>query len=281
MREHEVVPASEIIHLFVPMRAHQTRGVPWMHAAMLSLNDLGGYREAAIVAARVGAAKMGIIVSPTGEEYAGDDKDNEGNIITEAEPGTFEQVAEGTTLESWDPTYPHDQFESFNKAMLRGMAGGLGVAYHTFASDLEGVNFSSARAGVLEERDMWMVLQQWLVEGFNAQVFPEWLMHQMLSKKITLPSGIPLPFSKFAKFNAATWQPRRWSWVDPLKDIKANREAIDARVRSISSVIRETGADPDDVFLEIQTEREKLDEMGIPPESIMGIQEQPEQQANE
>lgn len=263
-RDHEIVPASEIVHLFIPMRAHQTRGVPWMHAAMLSLYDLGGYREAAIVAARVGASKMGIFVTPTGEEYAGDDKDSAGNIITEAEPGTFEQVPEGTTLESWDPTYPHDQFESFNKAMLRGMAGGLGVAYHTFASDLEGVNFSSARAGVLEERDMWMVLQQWLVDGFNAQVYPEWLLHQLMERNILLPNGSALPAAKFDKYNAATWQPRRWAWVDPLKDIKANREAIDARVRSISSVIREAGDDPDDVFLEIQTERAKLEGMGIP-----------------
>jgi len=274
-RDHEIVPASEIVHLFVPLRPHQTRGVPWMHAAMVSLYDLGGYREAAIVASRVGAAKMGFFVSQDGESYAGDDVDSAGNTITDAEPGTFDQLADGTSLESWNPTYPHEQFESFNKAMLRGMAGGLGVAYHTFASDLEGVNFSSARAGVLEERDMWMVLQQWLIEGFNANIYPEWLAHQLLSRQITFPTGAPLPFSKYDKFNAATWQARRWSWVDPLKDIKANREAIDARVRSISSVIRETGADPDDVFLEIKTEREKLEEMGISPDSVAANPEPP------
>lgn len=270
--EHEAVPAQDIIHLFVPMRVHQTRGVPWMHAAMLSLNDLGGYREAAIVAARVGAAKMGLIVTPDGESYTGDDTDSAGNIITEAEPGTFEQVAEGTTLESWDPTYPHDQFESFNKAMLRGMAGALGVAYHTFASDLEGVNFSSSRAGVLEERDMWMVLQQWLIEGFDGPVYSDWLAHQLLNRNILLPNGTPLPFAKYDKFNAASWQARRWPWVDPLKDIQANKEAIALRARSISSVIRESGNDPDDVFNEIKAEREKLEDMGIAPESFENMQ---------
>lgn len=276
-REHDIVPAEEILHLYVPMRAHQTRGVPWMHAAMVSLADVGGYREAAIVAARVGASKMGFFMSPTGDEYVGDGTDAAGNVITEAEPGTFDQLPEGTTLESWDPTYPHDQFESFNKAMLRGIAGGLGVAYHSFANDLEGVNFSSARAGILEERDTWMMLQDWLSTGFSSQIYPEWLRNGLLRGQIMLPTGKPLPRERFDKFNAATWQARRWSWVDPLKDIQANREAIAQRVRSISSVIRETGNDPDDVFDEIQKERMKMEEMGIEPEHLTASAAQTEQ----
>lgn len=269
-REYEVVDASDIIHIFIPMRAHQTRGVPWMHAAMANLWDVGGYREAAIIAARVGAAKMGFFSSETGDEYTGDDVDGDGNTITEAEPGTFDQLPAGTKLESWDPNYPHEQFESFNKAMLRGVACALGVAYHSFANDLEGVNFSSARAGILEERDVWTELQQWLAESFHDQVFPQWLMLALMAGQIMLPSGKPLPFAKFEKFNAATWQGRRWPWVDPLKDIQAAKEAITLRVRSISSVIRETGQDPDDVFDEIKAEREKLAEMGIAPESVSG-----------
>jgi len=77
-KDHEIVPASEIVHLFIPLRPHQTRGVPWMHAAMVSLYDLGGYREAAIVAARVGAAKMGFFTSDDGDSYEGDDRDGAG-----------------------------------------------------------------------------------------------------------------------------------------------------------------------------------------------------------
>lgn len=276
LSDHDVVDAGDIVHIFVPMRAHQTRGIPWMHAAMIALWDVGGYREAAIVAARVGASKMGFFSSPTGEGYTGDDTDSAGNTITEAEPGTFDQLPSDTSLETWDPTYPHDQFAEFNKAMLRGIAGALGVAYHSFANDLEGVNFSSSRAGILEERDTWMCLQEWLAESFHDQVFPEWLQISLLLGNIRFTSGIPLPASKYDKFNAPTWQGRRWPWVDPLKDIQANREAISARVRSISSVIRETGSDPDDVFEEIQAEREKLTEMGIPLDADTGTAEMPD-----
>jgi len=65
--------------------------------------------------------------------------------------------------------------------------------------------------------------------------------------------------------------------VDPLKDIQANREAIAQRVRSISSVIRETGNDPDDVFDEIQQERLKMESMGIEPEHLTASAAQTEQ----
>ena len=267
--DYDVVTADQIEHIFIPMRAHQTRGIPWMHAAMIALWDVGGYREAAIVAARVGAAKMGFFTSPSGDGYTGDDVDAAGNTITEAEPGTFDQLPSDTTLETWDPTYPHDQFGEFNKAMLRGIAGALGVSYHSFANDLEGVNFSSSRAGILEERDMWMCLQEWLSESFHDQVFPEWLQTQLLIGAVTFPNGRRLPDTKFDKFNAATWQGRRWPWVDPLKDWQAQREAVDGRFVSVSSVIRKTGADPDEVFAEIAAEQQKMAELGIGPATVM------------
>ncbi len=267
--KYNVVPADEIIHLFIPLRPHQTRGVPWMHAAMINLWDTGGYREAAIIAARVGAAKMGIFTTPTGNEYQGDDEAADGSIITDAEPGHFEQLPEGTTLEKWDPDYPHEQFADFNKAMLRGIAGAIGVAYHTFANDLEGVNFSSSRSGTLEERDMWMLLQQFMIEGLHDDYFPQWLVTSMNMGTVKLPSGSSLSSRNNAKFaEAATWQGRRWSWVDPKKDMETNQGSVDYRFRSISSVIRESGADPDDVFAEIADERKKMEELGITPEIV-------------
>ena len=78
---------------------------------------------------------------------------------TDAEAGSFGVLPPGYKFESWDPDYPHQNYENFVKARLRSIASGLGIAYHTLANDLSDVNFSSARAGTLEERDNWIVLQ--------------------------------------------------------------------------------------------------------------------------
>ena len=66
-RKHVRVPADQMLHVFLPERAHQTRGVPMLATAIGALKMLHGYREAELVAARVAASKMGFITSPDGE----------------------------------------------------------------------------------------------------------------------------------------------------------------------------------------------------------------------
>lgn len=253
------VPAESIVHGFISTRPEQVRGIPWMHAAIIGLKDLGGFREAAIVAARVGAAKMGFWQSSDGASGPHDDAQG-GQLITEAEAGTFDQIPANVNLVEWDPNYPNGEFGVFNKAVLRGIAGSLGVSYHTLASDLEGVNFSSARTGTIEDRDGFMCLQNWLTDTLHARLFPVWLRRQLATGRLA-----PLPAEKFDKFNAPTWQPRRWQWVDPLKDEQAHALAFGMRTKSLRQIIIERGQDPDEVFDEIAEDFAKLRGLGIEP----------------
>lgn len=55
------VPADDIIHLAHLSRWPQVRGVPWMHAAMNRLYQLGEFQDAAVAAARVGAEKVMVL----------------------------------------------------------------------------------------------------------------------------------------------------------------------------------------------------------------------------
>ena len=58
------VPANEVIHLFIPERPSQTRGVSWFASALMRLHMLQGYEEAEVVRARASSALMGFIQSP-------------------------------------------------------------------------------------------------------------------------------------------------------------------------------------------------------------------------
>lgn len=263
VNEVERVPASEIRHHFIMQEPEQSRGVPWLHAAMRRLNDLNGYREAAVIAARIGASKMGMYVSPTGEPPAADDTDAEGNFIEDLEPGTFGVAPAGYDFKTFDPTYPHEQFDAFNKATLRGIASACGVAYSGLANDLTDVNFSSIRSGVLEERDEWMVIQNWLIGTVLTPIFETWLEMALMGGKITFPNGTPLPASKLWKFREHVWQPRRWSWVDPLKDIKASIEAINNGLDSPQRIAAQQGRDIEDVLDDIAAYQAMVAAKGI------------------
>lgn len=248
-KERQRVPASEIIHAFIPLFAGQTRGIPWMHAAMKMLHDLGGYREAAVIAARVGAAKMGIWETPEGEPPPGAEAgDTPTEHVTDATPGHFDFAPAGYKLHTYDPAYPHDQFDAFCKAALRGVAGGIGMAYNSLANDLEGVNYSSIRAGVLEERDEWMVIQNWMTSTILTPMYERWLELSLAMGMIKLDNGSPLPLAKIEKFREHGFQGRRWSWVDPKKDIEAAIMAIDAKLTSPQAVAAQSGRDIEDVL---------------------------------
>lgn len=271
-RLYERVPAREIYHIFVADRPEQTRGVPWMHAAMVNLHNLAKYDEAALIAARVGASKMGFYKQPPDGDAgavvdgAQTDKDS-GDVVellTDAEPGHFQLLPDGYDFASFNPDYPHANYDPFTKAAVRGASVGLNVSYPMFSNDLGGVNFSSIRAGVLADRDEWMVLQGFHAESFLEDLGPNWLRMAMLFRQIELLSGAVLSSLRFDKFaGAISWMGRRWAWVDPLKDQKANSSARADLMKSRRQIMASNGDDIEDVWREIAREKELAAELGI------------------
>lgn len=262
---YERIPAADMVHAFVPERPRQSRGIPWGHTAMTRLNNLGGYEEAAIVSKRTSASKMGFLVPPAGDggEYIGDETSNTGDIINEVEPGLLEQLPAGWDFKKFDPAEPGGDFDPFMKRTLRGIAAGLDVSYHKLASDLEGVNYSSARAGELDDRDTWNTLQAWMAESFLDIVFAAWLDVQLLAGALVFPSGSPLPYAKLDKFCAPTWRSRSWTWVDPLKDLLASEKELANRLTSRTRLAAECGDDLEEIFAEIAAERVLAKKYGI------------------
>lgn len=261
---HSVVPADDVLHLFIPEYIGQLRGFPMLATALPRLQMLAGYEEAAITAARVGAAKMGFFTSAAGDGYTGSDTDSDGAVISDVSPGTFEQLPAGTSFQSFNPDYPHQQFGEFTKACLRGISAGLGVSYAGLSNDLEGVNYSSIRAGVLEDREAWKSLQTWFIDGFVRPVYESWIDTAIgLKNAVALTNGGTLRAQDIDRYKSASYQPRRWSWVDPQKDTDANVTAINNGLKSRGEVIREQGRDPDDVWRELAAETARLQQLGI------------------
>ena len=256
------VDAADVLHLYRPGRPEQHRGLPWMHPVMTGLKMLAGYEEAAIVAARVGAAKMGFFSSADGTPDPLADDKIDGEFYTDAEAGAFSVLPPGYKFESWDPDYPHQGYEAFVKSRLRSIASGLGIAYHTLANDLSDVNYSSARAGTLEERDNWIVLQNWFADALLRPVFADWLAEALKKGAIVMPMGSALPVAKAAKFADHVWQGRRWTWVDPLKDIEASRLAIKTGIASPQMIAAQNGVDVDDVLAQIAAFEARVKETG-------------------
>jgi lambda family phage portal protein len=221
-----------------------------MAPVLTSLKMLNGYREAELVAARVGASKMGFFTSPQGDGFTADDKID--NVpIMQADPGTFHQLPEGVNFQQFDPTHPTGAFAEFEKAVLRGIASGLGVSYTSLANNLEGVSYSSIRQGTLEDRDQWKMVQDILIQHFVEPVFREFLMSVMENGVINIPST---RFDKFA--DAAIFRARGFQWVDPLKEMNAAVIGMKNGILSMQDVANQYGRDVEETFSAINAEKE-------------------------
>ena len=252
------IPASDLLHIYRPDRAQQTRGVSAFHSVMDKIHMLNGYSEAELVASRLSASKPLVLETQDGAGFAGDDYEDEAPVML-GEAGSIMQLPTGVSLKSVDTDHPNSAYAEFHKAMLRSIATGLGLDYVTLSSNLESVSYSSIRSGTIESRDNYRMHQQFLIDHFAMPVFKEWL-------KIGMTAGaIPFPMERYNKFaNNAYFRPRGYSWVDPQREVQANINALQNGFLTFSDVAQAvSGRDVEEVFSTLQSDLEMAERYGI------------------
>lgn len=266
-RQYDVIPAEDMIHLALwEERVDMTRGPSQFAVAMRDLKHLDGAQEASVVALRAAASTMGFITtkSPDGDVET-PDTDQE----FEADPGVVKYLGLGQEFQAWAATQPTDNYPDFTKAVLRGLAAGLGVSYAALANDLADSNYSSMKVGRAEEQETWKALQQWFVDNWCQRVFDAWLPAALLSREL---SGVLLnPEFDLAKARRVTWHPRRWVSPDPLKDIEAAEKEVALGINSRMRLAAERGVDLWEVWDELEEENEYATEKDLdvePPRKV-------------
>ena len=258
------VPASDIIHGFITELVGQRRGIPWAASALFRLRNVNGFEDAAVQHARAAACNMGFIQYADGY---GPELDDDAELSIDAEPLSFHELPSGATMHDWSPTFPSNEASGFLKSQLRGAASGMGVPYNELANDLEGVNFSSIRQLTLDAREHYKELQEWLIETLARPVREAHLSWRVLNGKL-LVKGRAVTADKLPACRMASWQPRRWTWIDPRADVVAALASMRGGLTSPSQVIREQGRDPETVYSEIAADIAAMTEAGIPQEHI-------------
>jgi lambda family phage portal protein len=264
------VPAEDIIHLYIPERIGQTRGVPWFHATLKRLRNMAGYEEAEIVAARAAASIVGIIESEEDlvpDDLVGSDGDDGTQGVDRApptltmEPGTFQQLQPGEKFTGFNPSRPNAGMDPFMRYMLRAFATGVGVSYASVSSDYSQSNYSSSRLALLDERDIWRVLQGWLIRNFRMQVHRDWLEAAVLSGELSIPDY----YTKPKKYWSVRFKPRGWSWIDPAKEVAAYKMAVRSGFMTVSDVIGLTSehSDAEDVIKQRREELDLMTDLGL------------------
>jgi len=262
-RRPERIPASEIAHIYLMDRVGRSRGVTWFASILEDGHMLRGLQQAELVASRMAAVKAGVLqrrqdaAAIPDPRIVNQGKDPADDFKLELSPGIYPVIPANLELKEVDPTHPNDAFEGFNRIILRSISSGLRAAYAGLSGDLTQVSFSSIRDGTIRERDVYRLLQWFLVRHLHRKVRSRWMLWALTTGELRLASRDPEDWAEHQ------WQPRGWDWVDPLKDILAAKEEIALGVNSRTRIAAERGRDIEEVLREIAAEQKLARELGV------------------
>jgi lambda family phage portal protein len=257
------IPASEVLHIYKPLRPGQIRGEPWLSRVLLKLYELDQYDDAELVRKKTAAMFAGFITRLDPEaNMMGEGAPNEqGMALAGLEPGTMQLLEPGEDVKFSNPSDVGANYEAFMRQQLRAIAVGMGITYEQLTGDLTNVNYSSIRAGLIEFRRRCATLQHHvMVFQFCRPVWNRWI-------ELALLSGALPAQNKDTSIKDVKWIPQGFDWVDPLKDQQAQQMAVRNGFKSRSEVISELGYDAEEIDQEIAADNNRADQSGLILES--------------
>lgn len=272
--EMERIPASEVIHWYDPDFSNQTRGYTRMSAVMLLMSWMKEYNRANVLNAKFTARKLGFLSDLSPEDPAdnltSDTKDTtetesvQGNVATQTRPSisgeelTFTYIG-NTKLEKWEPDYPHQQHEMFNRVSTRDIATALGLAYCSLSGDYSNSTWSSARTELDVERHNWMHEQQVMVDVVDMRVFSWWLELALMKGAIK-----GFRYSDFDRLNKPYFIGPRWDYINPVDESNALRSDLEAQIISPFDVAAKKGRKLEDIYRDIDEAHKLRMKFNIP-----------------
>ncbi|MDN5248206.1 MAG: phage portal protein [Wolbachia endosymbiont of Tyrophagus putrescentiae] len=246
------VPASDVLHIYKPLRPGQIRGEPWLSTVLLKLYELDQYDDAELVRKKTAAMFAGFITRLDPEaNIMGEGESNEhGVALSGLEPGTMQLLDPGEDIKFSEPSDVGGSYEAFMRQQLRAIAIGMGITYEQLTGDLTNVNYSSIRAGLIEFRRRCAMLQHnIMVYQFCRPVWNRWI-------ELALLSGATKDNKTLKEVK---WIPQGFDWVDPLKDQQAQQMAVRNGFKSRSEVVSELGYDVEEIDQEIAEDQKRAD----------------------
>ncbi|MCW2311450.1 phage portal protein [Rhodoferax antarcticus] len=259
------VDASEIIHMYRPLRPGQIRGEPWLARALMKLHDLDQYDDAELVRKKTAAMFAGFVTRLAPEDNLLNEglSDPNGVSLAGMEPGTMQILEPGEDIKFSQPADVGGSYSEFLRMQFRAVAAAMGVTYEQLTGDLTQVNYSSIRAGLLEFRRRVESLQHGvIVHQLCRPIWQAWMDQAVIEGALNLP-GYANAKTVRRDYQACKWIPQGWQWVDPLKEADAMKAAIRSGLMSRSEAISANGYDAEDVDREIAADNARADGLGL------------------
>jgi lambda family phage portal protein len=257
-----------VIHVFDPTeRAESHHGKPSFSAILGEFRTLGEYQKAELQAALTNAMVAAILEAPmdgatlqelfgSGQNYI--DQRNSAAPV-KMKRGAVLRTFPGEHLNPFTPGRPNDAFAPFMDSLLHIMAAGLNLPYELLAKDFSKVNYSSARAALLEAWRHFRGRRAFMATYWHQQVYllllEEWVNRGLLDA--------PDFYQKRYAYARARWNGPGRGWVDPQKEAAAAETRMALGISTFEDECAEQGVDWEGQLAQLKREVDRFASMGL------------------
>jgi lambda family phage portal protein len=174
-------------------------------------------------------------------------------------PGMINHLQPGDDVQIVNPAGQASNAKEFIAIQQRLAASGQGLSYEVASRDMSKSNYSSARQGLLEDQKTYKPEQKYIIETFCMEVYTSWLIWAVLAGEINIPDF----WQNKKKYMRHKWYPPGWSWIDPLKEVKANQIALGSGQTTHAEICAGNGLDWKDVFRQLAKEQKLAKKIGL------------------
>ena len=229
----DTLPAEEVWHIFIPVRAGQKRGDCLFDAVRDISEERRAYVLAAVKLAKM-AANLWLMIKRGGGGRIDADSTaaNTPNKDVTKFDATRDQVLQlDLEDEVITPSLsaPPMASDVLDKTLGSSIAFPYGISRMSLMGDFSDVNYSSGRMAILLDARMWQRYQEKIL-GVVKRIYREW-------------PGFPIYGQDFDY-----WYLPRMPHIDPTRVAAANKILVDMGAKAVQEVILEDDRDPETTF---------------------------------
>lgn len=241
------IEAKDVIFFYAKHRPSQIREISDMTPTIPRIRDVNEFMRAVSVKERILSClsvfiKRALPESGTspGRQMgtgAGDiiEREYQGKTLT---PGMIQYLNPGDDVQTVTPVGQATDATAYVKQEIRLIGSGQGLSYETTSRDMSESNYSSARQGLIEDDLTYAEDRELLLEVMD-EIYESFVISLVLTGKV-----YAVDFWEHREaYLEHSWIQAPKRWIDPLKEAKANKTALNTGQKTWADLASENGKD--------------------------------------
>lgn len=258
--EHDYFPRFDsagqvrMIHVFDPLCAGQTRGLPYLTSALNKILDLDDMQEAEIIAKQTEAC-FGLIFKIAKNEddnpsllmdlaqAAAEEETAEGELMEKITPGFIQRIRDGDDVTTVNPQRPGSSYAPFVEVSIRNVAAAVNQPYEVIAKNFFRTTFASGRLAILDGELGYAMRRSIVIDMFLEPIHSRVIHTKVFENELYGQLDVWQYMQDPDWFASCEFYCKKMGLIDAEKEVKAYALGKEKGLLSESDFHEERGGD--------------------------------------